>query len=195
MDRLPASRLLHSAKHGLHLPADVVRSSQPRGIAEENGHNQATVSTNICKQFSHLACAAPLAIAELCGQHLNRANLLLYMMQGCHTPPSPPPPHGIPPAPPVGWGLWWCPSPPRRCGFVVVAACAPPQVRLGLALFAVVPAAGDTAHDVVLKTATRVDNRIIFDLTLNIIIVVVIFIISTIKEQLPPSPSPYNPHN
>ena len=30
---------------------------------------------------------------------------------------------------------------------------------------------------------------------LNIIIVVVIFIISIIKEQLPPSPSPYNPHN
>ncbi|OLP99596.1 hypothetical protein AK812_SmicGene17825 [Symbiodinium microadriaticum] len=47
----------------------------------------------------------------------------------------------------------------------------------------VVPAAGGTAHDVVLQTATRVDNRIIFDIMLNIIIVVVIFIISTIKEQ------------
>ena len=93
-------------------PADVVRSSQPRGIAEENGHNQATVSTNICKQFSHLACAAPLAIAELCGQHLNRANLLLYMMQGCHTPPSPPPPP--PPTP------WYPPRPPHGVGPVVV---------------------------------------------------------------------------
>ena len=40
----------------------------------------------------------------------------------------------------------------------------------------------------------RVDNPIIFDIMLNIIIVVVIFIITTIKEQLPPSPSPYNPH-
>ena len=35
----------------------------------------------------------------------------------------------------------------------------------------------------------RVVNRIIFDIMLNIIIVVVIFIISTIKEQLPLSPS------
>ena len=70
-----------------------------------------------------------------------------------------------------------------------------PQLRLGLALFAVVPAAGDTAHDVVLSTATRVDNRMMLDIMLNIIIIVVIFIISTIKEQLPPSPSPYNPHN
>ena len=102
-----------------------------------------------------------------------------YMMQGCHTPPPPPPPHGIPPAPPVGWGLWWCLSPPllwfRCCGGLYPWA-----------LFAVVPAAGGTAHDVVLQTATRVDNRIIFDIMLNIIIVVVIFIISTIKEQLPP---------
>ena len=116
---------------------------------------------------------------------------------GLPHPPSPPPPHGIPPRPPVGWGrgLWWCPSPPplwfRCCG----GLCTPTQLRLWLALFAVVPAAGDTAHDVVLKTATRVDNRMIFDIMLNIIIVVVIFIISTIKEQLPPSPSPYNPHN
>ena len=39
-----------------------------------------------------------------------------------------------------------------------------------LALFAVVPAAGGTAHDVVLQTATRVDNRIIYDIMLNIII-------------------------
>ena len=58
-----------------------------------------------------------------------------------------------------------------------------------------VPAAGDTAHDVVLQTATGVDNRIIFDIMLEIISVVVIFITSTIKEQLAPSPSPYNPHN
>ena len=116
-----------------------------------------------------------------------------YMMQGCHTPPPPPHPMVSPPAPPVGWGLWWCPSPPplwfRCCGGT------PTQLRLWLALFAVVPAAGGTADDVVLQTATRVDNRIIFDIMLNIIIVVVIFIISTIKEQLPPSPSPYNPHD
>ena len=109
---------------------------------------------------------------------------------GLPHPPSPPTPWypPPPPAPPVGWGLWWCLSPP------------PPVVSLlwwavPLALFAVVPAAGGTAHDVVLQTATRVDNRIIYDIMLNIIIVVVIFIISTIKEQLPPSPSPYNPHD
>ena len=120
-------------------------------------------------------------------------------MQGCHTPPPPPPPHGIPP-PPCGVGpvVVPFPAPPplplsfRCCG----GLCTPPtQLRLWLALFAVVPAAGDTAHDVVLQTATRVDNRIIFDIMLNIITVVVIFIISTIKEQLPPSPSPYNPHD
>ena len=83
---------------------------------------------------------------------------------------------------------------------MVVPFPAPPVVSLlwwavPLALFAVVPAAGGTAHDVVLQPATRVDNRIIFDIMLNIIIVVVIFIISTIIEQLPPSPSPYNPHD
>ena len=85
-------------------------------------------------------------------------------------------------------------------GPVVVPFPAPPVVSLlwwavPLALCPVVPAAGGTAHDVVLQTATRVDNRIIFDIMLNIITVVVIFIISTIKEQLPPSPSPYNPHD
>ena len=108
-------------------------------------------------------------------------------MQGCHTPPPPPTP-------------WYPPRPPCGVGPVVVPFPAPPVVSLlwwavPLALFAVVPAAGGTAHDVVLQTATRVDNRIIFDIMLNIIIVVVIFIISTIKEQLPPSPSPYNPHD
>ena len=110
-----------------------------------------------------------------------------YMMQGCHTPPPPPTP-------------WYPLRPPCGVGPVVVPFPAPPVVSLlwwavPLALFAVVPAAGGTAHDVVLQTATRVDNRIIFDIMLNIIIVVVIFIISTIKEQLPPSPSPYNPHD
>ena len=101
---------------------------------------------------------------------------------------SPPPPlwggacGGALPRP----ALWF-----RCCG----GLCTPTQLRLWLAVFAVVPAAGDAAHDVVLQTATRVDNRIIFDIMLNTIIVVVIFIISTIKEQLPPSPSPYNPHN
>ena len=107
------------------------------------------------------------------------------MMQGCHIPPAPPTP-------------WYPPRPP--CGVGPVVLPFPPVVSLlwwavPLALFAVVPAAGGTAHDVVLQTATRVDNRIIFDIMLNIIIVVVIFIISTIKEQLPPSPSPYNPHD
>ena len=72
----------------------------------------------------------------------------------------------------------------------------PPPPGVSLLWWAVPLAfAGGTAHDVVLQTATRVDNRIIFDIMLNIIIVVVIFIISTIKEQLPPSPSPYNPHD
>ena len=111
----------------------------------------------------------------------------VYMMQGCHTPPPPPTP-------------WYPPRPPCGVGPVVVPFPAPPVVSLlwwavPLALFAVVPAAGGTAHDVVLQTVTRVDNRIIFDIMLNIIIVVVIFIISTNKEQLPPSPSPYNPHD
>ena len=76
-----------------------------------------------------------------------------------------------------------------------MVGCTPTQLRLWLAWFAVVPAAGGTAHDVVLQTATQVDNRIIFDIMLNIIIVVVIFIITTIKEQVPPSPPPYNPHD
>ena len=116
-----------------------------------------------------------------------RRRWTLYMMQGCHTPPPPPTP-------------WYPLRPPCGVGPVVVPFPAPPVVSLlwwaePLALFAVVPAAGGTAHDVVLQTATRVDNRIIFDIMLNIIIVVVIFIISTIKEQLPPSPSPYNPHD
>ena len=102
-----------------------------------------------------------------------------------------------PPSPPTPW---YPLRPPCGVGPVVVPFPAPPVVSLlwwavPLALFAVVPAAGGTAHDVVLQTATRVDNRIIFDIMLNIIIVVVIFIISTIKEQLPPSPSPYNPHD
>ena len=40
-----------------------------------------------------------------------------------------------------------------------------------------------TAHDVVqLQTATRVDNQIIFDIMLNVIIVVVTFISSTINR-------------
>ena len=114
-------------------------------------------------------------------------DIYIYMMQGCHTPPPPPTP-------------WYPPRPSCGVGPVVVPFPAPPVVSLlwwavPLALFAVVPAAGGPAHDVVLQTATRVDNRIIFDIMLNIIIVVVIFIISTIKEQLPPSPSPYNPHD
>ena len=42
---------------------------------------------------------------------------------------------------------------------------------------------GGAAHAVVLLwTATQVDNRIIFDIMLNIIIAVVIFIISPIKR-------------
>ena len=114
--------------------------------------------------------------------------IYIYMMQGCHTPP--PPPHPMVSPPPPLWG-WACggafPRPPPVVSLLWWA--------VPLALFAVVPAAGGTAHDVVLQTATRVDNRIIFDIMLNIIIVVVIFIISTIKEQLPPSPSPYNPHD
>ena len=74
-----------------------------------------------------------------------------YMMQGCHTPPPPPTP-------------WYPPRPPCGVGPVVVPFPAPPVVSLlwwavPLALFAVVPAAGGTAHDVVLQTATRVDNR------------------------------------
>ena len=59
---------------------------------------------------------------------------------------SPPPPlwggacgGAFPRPPPVVSLLWWA---------------------VPLALFAVVPAAGGTAHDVVLQTATRVDNRI-----------------------------------
>ena len=115
-------------------------------------------------------------------------------MQGCHTPPPPPHPMVSPP-PPLWGGACGGALPRPPCGFVVVVGCTPTQLRLWLALFAVVPAAGGTVHDVVLQTATRVDNRIIFDIMLNIIIVVVIFIISTIKEQLPPSPSPYNPHD
>ena len=85
-----------------------------------------------------------------------------------HPMVSPPPPlwggacGGAFPRPPVVSLLWWA---------------------VPLALFAVVPAAGGTAHDVVLQTATRVDNRIIFDIMLNIIIVVVIFIISNYHQR------------
>ena len=44
------------------------------------------------------------------------------------------------------------PALPRPlCGFRCCGGlCTPTQLRLWLALFAVVPAAGDTAHDVVL---------------------------------------------
>ena len=56
-----------------------------------------------------------------------------------------------PPRPPYGVGpvVVPFPAPPlwfRCCG----GLCTPTQLRLWLALFAVVPAAGDTAHDVVL---------------------------------------------
>ena len=59
---------------------------------------------------------------------------------------SPPPLCGVGPvvvpfpAPPVVSLLWW--------------AVHPTQLRLWLASFAVVPAADDTAHDVMLQTAT-----------------------------------------
>ena len=90
--------------------------------------------------------------------------IYIYMMQGCHTPPPPPTP-------------WYPPRPPCGVGPVVVPFPAPPVVSLlwwavPLALFAVVPAAGGTAHDVVLQTATRVDNRIIFDITATITIAI-----------------------
>ena len=108
-------------------------------------------------------------------------NTHAYMMQGCHTPP-PPPMHGMPPALLCGVGLCGVPFP------------APPVVSLLWWAVHPHPAEALVLLPVILLM-TRVDNRIIFDIMLNIIIVVVIFIISTIKEQLPPSPSPYNPHN
>ena len=63
---------------------------------------------------------------------------------GLPHPPSPPHPMVSPP-PPL-WGGACGALCFRRCG----GLCTPTQLRLWLALFAVVPAAVDTAHDVVL---------------------------------------------
>ena len=106
---------------------------------------------------------------------------------GLPHPPSPPHPMVSPP-PPLWGGACGRAFPRPPCGFVVVVGCTPGLVRS-------CACCRWYCSCVVLQTATRVDNRIIFDIMLNIIIVVVIFIISTIKEQLPPSPSPYNPHD
>ena len=114
-------------------------------------------------------------------------------MQGCHTPPPPPPPHGIPRRPPpCGVGFVVVPFPALSVVSLLWWAVHPHPAEAFVGLVRSCACAGDTAHDVVSR---RRDNRIIFDIMLNIIIVVVIFIISTIKKQLPPSPSPYNPHN
>ena len=79
-----------------------------------------------------------------------KKNIYIYIYDaGLPHPPSPPPPHGIPPAPPVGWAGGALPRPAPVVSLLWWAV-HPPQLRLWLALFAVVPAAGDTAHDVVL---------------------------------------------